>query len=685
MFLRISCVLTLTAVVAAGGELRAPIPIGAGVHSPANVRLWVDAASNAFVAFDGYADATPRRTVYYGFSLGGFASLQSIAVDGSECENAAFALGQLGVVHMVFEARSAEGVLLYYVTNRGGPFQVPERLTSNIGVRESSPSVWADSVNGFRTVWEENDGTASRVVYRAGFGQTLILVENGSRPVAYLSPASERLHVLFLRNGDLYYVREGSGPVRLAQAVRADARYGLVTTGNTDIPHVVFSTDLGVWYTCLSGSSFTAPTLVAAGASAPCVSALPDATPDDPLDDAVACTYVAWDDAWRRINRGGAGFGAEERLGGTAEAETEAACAYDRSGFFHMVAIASEQVSYRNDIPVPQAAFSVDKTFGEVPLDVRFTDESVGAIRSRFWEFGDGGTSNERDPVHCYEQPGKYAVTLTVTGPGGRSQAVRQALVEAIAPRNHLAIPEIMVWVGQGAVRHPLLAQHPEPLQGGQVAITFRDEYLTRFDISIKGTRLETIKPEFMAPSITDGENGEKHLVVGIIIDVDPPYDGRMLPAAAYPRVLFYLEYGVSYAAPVNVRIPFELRNGIGDPPIANVFTVAGAQSAWPTLKGGGATTAPRPACLFLRGDGNFDRAIDVADAIFVLAYLFAHASTPACLDACDANDSGNVDIGDAIYVLSYLFAGGSMPAYPFPDFGMDPSADGLGTCTCPK
>ena len=156
------------------------------------------------------------------------------------------------------------------------------------------------------------------------------------------------------------------------------------------------------------------------------------------------------------------------------------------------------------------------------------------------------------------------------------------------------------------------------------------------------------------------------------------------MPPTETPKVLVYLAYGVSFSAPLGARIPFELRDGVGIPPLGNVLTVVGAQSAIPMLHGGGGTVAPRPACIFMRGDANFDGDPDVADAIFVLSYLF-RGNPATCLDALDANDSGNVDIGDAIYVLAFLFAGGPVPVYPYPDEGIDPTDDDeLGECVCP-
>jgi hypothetical protein len=46
---------------------------------------------------------------------------------------------------------------------------------------------------------------------------------------------------------------------------------------------------------------------------------------------------------------------------------------------------------------------------------VAFIDESVGDITDWLWEFGDGQSSTERNPIHVYEEPGiYYVVTLTV-------------------------------------------------------------------------------------------------------------------------------------------------------------------------------------------------------------------------------------------------------------------------------
>ena len=90
------------------------------------------------------------------------------------------------------------------------------------------------------------------------------------------------------------------------------------------------------------------------------------------------------------------------------------------------------------------------------------------------------------------------------------------------------------------------------------------------------------------------------------------------------------------------------------------------------------------PSTRFKRGDANASNAIDIADAISVLAYLFGSADDPSkakvaqCLDAADANDDGTVDIADAVTILGHLFSGkGPLPP-PFGECGIDPTIDEL-------
>ena len=55
---------------------------------------------------------------------------------------------------------------------------------------------------------------------------------------------------------------------------------------------------------------------------------------------------------------------------------------------------------------------------GASPLTVNFVDLSTGSSNWQ-WQFGDGGTSTNKNPSHIYSNPGKYTVTLTVKNAWG--------------------------------------------------------------------------------------------------------------------------------------------------------------------------------------------------------------------------------------------------------------------------
>ncbi len=81
----------------------------------------------------------------------------------------------------------------------------------------------------------------------------------------------------------------------------------------------------------------------------------------------------------------------------------------------------------------------------------------------------------------------------------------------------------------------------------------------------------------------------------------------------------------------------------------------------------------------FIRGEINGDGSIDIGDPTYLLNSLFVTgAPAPACADSADVNDDGGVDIGDAVYALSHQFTSGPVPPSPFPNCGVDSTADAL-------
>lgn len=77
---------------------------------------------------------------------------------------------------------------------------------------------------------------------------------------------------------------------------------------------------------------------------------------------------------------------------------------------------------------IPAVDFSANVTSGYTPLSVQFTDLSQHST-SRSWDFGDGATSTEQNPLHTYSAAGTYAVNLTAGNANGTSLKTAQITV----------------------------------------------------------------------------------------------------------------------------------------------------------------------------------------------------------------------------------------------------------------
>ncbi len=83
---------------------------------------------------------------------------------------------------------------------------------------------------------------------------------------------------------------------------------------------------------------------------------------------------------------------------------------------------------------------------------------------------------------------------------------------------------------------------------------------------------------------------------------------------------------------------------------------------------------------LFERGDVNVDGTTNLADALFILNFLFTRGETPPCQKSADIDDSGRLNIADGYALLGNIFRGGGAPLpEPSAGCGSDPTLDELG------
>jgi len=69
--------------------------------------------------------------------------------------------------------------------------------------------------------------------------------------------------------------------------------------------------------------------------------------------------------------------------------------------------------------------------------------------------------------------------------------------------------------------------------------------------------------------------------------------------------------------------------------------------------------------CCRLRCDANHDgTGPDIADLVYMVAYMFSGGPEPECIEETDIDGSGGIpDIADLVYLVDYMFAGGPEPA----------------------
>jgi len=74
--------------------------------------------------------------------------------------------------------------------------------------------------------------------------------------------------------------------------------------------------------------------------------------------------------------------------------------------------------------PLLDACFTASRVRGTAPLGVKFTmDCTTGTPTGMEWDFGDGAKTDEKDPIHVFEDPGTYTVELTLRDASGNTSS----------------------------------------------------------------------------------------------------------------------------------------------------------------------------------------------------------------------------------------------------------------------
>lgn len=90
------------------------------------------------------------------------------------------------------------------------------------------------------------------------------------------------------------------------------------------------------------------------------------------------------------------------------------------------------------------ADFICDTTQALIGDTIHFFDSSVGSPTSWQWDFGDGATSVDQNPIHVYLAAGLYSVTLITTNPFSSDTAIYQNFIDIIyySDTQNISLPQ---------------------------------------------------------------------------------------------------------------------------------------------------------------------------------------------------------------------------------------------------
>ncbi|UCD64019.1 MAG: VCBS repeat-containing protein [Candidatus Zixiibacteriota bacterium] len=285
---------------------------------------------------------------------------------------------------------------------------------------------------------------------------------------------------------------------------------------------------------------------------------------------------------------------------------------------------------------------------GYAPLPVQFYDSTYQA-GDWLWEFGDGNSSDAKDPVHVYEQPGPFNVTLNVLLNEGWNQGGYANWIKVIA--DTLSGTDESGFAG-GSIEMKISAVNNFPVDYFKVPVEFGGDLPLIYDsFSTAGCRTEYFAIQdylhydvFWSKRFTlrlrtalDGSQPEVEVGSGLIarlyFTIDPSAEEGQTTLVAIDGYEDFL--------------PMFHGSLLGYEPWVNSGLVT-----W-------------GCCEDIRGNvnGDSEEQIDVNDIIWFAEWLFSGGPESPCPPEADVNGDEQTDVQDLIYLVDYVFNSGSPPA----------------------
>lgn len=293
-------------------------------------------------------------------------------------------------------------------------------------------------------------------------------------------------------------------------------------------------------------------------------------------------------------------------------------------------------------------SFEADTTWGWIPLEVNFEGSSILDVDTWTWDFGDGDSAFIQSSNHTYEDRGLFDVTLEVNAGGDIRSRTKLNYIAALA--------DSMIAVDVQGVEYSTVAvivygRNTIPLH--KIIIPF--EFFGTLDVTYDSFSTVGCRTDFCeTQTYLHVDPGKDRYTVKLESSSSelPPGTGAIL------KLYFSIPWGATPDQMDTVAV-----DGYTAPEYLPQFVGSIAEYQPVPIAG---TIEVVLSCCQIRGNVDGVWQVNVADVIYLVAYLFEEGPAPLCEEEGNVDGIGGINIADLTYLVDYIFHGG-LPPPPCP------------------
>ncbi len=289
------------------------------------------------------------------------------------------------------------------------------------------------------------------------------------------------------------------------------------------------------------------------------------------------------------------------------------------------------------------ADFRGSPRIGTAPLTVDFTDLSPAAT-SWSWTFGDGDVSADQNPQHIYANPGLYTVSLEVTDPNGTNTKIRKYYVLATADTVTGDSTVIIPSGGSDSAAVEIYFKNTIPIDTFTLVFIYTAQTGTAV-LDFRSVSLDGTRGQVFDTAIVRAEAPTTHKVAIEFWPYRTTGKNPLMPGDGAVAKLWFSATGAGTVAFDTITLVGYTYN----------FKDQYADGYIPDFR-------PFTVTVGMRGDADSDGSLNIADAVYLINYIFKGGPGPKTIYQGDANGDGSINIADAVYLINYIFKGGPPP-----------------------